>query len=130
MTTDFNPHGHPVIEETNVMDRDPLRRPVIMDKLELITVRYAYEITQEQMRYIEKRDAEQWNLRRKPLSELLSEVSDAHFAGYYFDGKHIYFELSIRHNTYESLQEVIDHVTMYIEGLDCHWITGEMGDVL
>lgn len=126
MTTEVNPHGHPVISEDSVLDRDPLRRPVIMDGVELISVRYAYEITEEQMGYIEKRDTEQWSLDRNSLSDLLPEVSDATRAGYFYNGKHIYIDLSIRHNTYESLQEVIDHVNMYIEGLDCHWITGAM----
>ena len=108
-----------------IMENDPLQRPVIMENVEMTGCTYAYEISEDDMRYIGTRDAEQQLLGRERLSTLLMEVSDASRAGYFYNGHHIYFDLQSRHNTYESLQEVIDHVTMYIEGLDCHWITGE-----
>ena len=126
MTIETSPYGTPVIEESCVADRDPLRRPVIMHNLEMVGIRYAYEITREDMECIRKRDRKQHKLGRPEFRRLLPEVSSANSVGYFYNGKHIYFELSIRHDTYECLQEVIDHVTMYIEGLDCHWITGAM----
>jgi hypothetical protein len=104
---------------------DPLLRPLIMENVEMTGCTYAYDISVEDMSYIHERDHDQGVLDRKPLHTLLTEVSDASRVGYFHDGHHIYFTLQSRHNTYESMQEVIDHVTLYVDGLDCHWITGE-----
>lgn len=109
------------------MDKhDPLQRPVIMDNVEMTGCTYAYNISEEDMGYIQTRDWEQVLLGRKQLNELLPEVSDASSVGYFYNGTSIYFRLQSRHNTYESMQEVLDHVNMYREGLECHWITGAM----
>ena len=104
---------------------DILKRPVIMDNLEMTGCTYAYNISKEDMMYIQKRDGEQANLKRGSLKSLLCLVTDASRVGYFYNGSSVYFDIQARHNTYESLQEVIDHVNMYVEGLECRWITGE-----
>ena len=119
---------HSVLQLMNMnpIKYDPLKRPVVMENVEVTGLTYAYEISEEDMEYIEYRDLVQWGMDRKSLNTLLTETTDASRAGYFYNGHHIYFDLQSRHCSHESLQEVVDHVNMYIEGLDCHWITGAM----
>lgn len=105
---------------------DILKRPVVMDNVEVTGCTYAYNITEDDMKYIQERDAEQTSLKRGTLQSLLIGVSDASRTGYFYNGKSVYFDLQARHCTRESLQEVIDHIDMYIAGTPCHWITGAM----
>jgi len=88
----------------------------------ILQSRYAFDVSIDEMGCIEERDAEQFAAGRLPLQELLPDVSDATGVDYFYNGTSIYFNLRYNHSA-DELQNVIDHITMYMEWVDCRWIT-------
>lgn len=94
--------------------------------LSIISHRYAYDISHADMEYIVQRDKEQWTSNRDKLDTLLTDWLDrVHYVEYDLECDSIILTVAPYTNT-KDLQEILDHVTMYVEGLDCHWITGAM----